>query len=284
MALGDGRPGPVAAAWTASVLAEHAQAERLRAGETQPDDYWKPFAHRFAPTKNDGGGTDPGLEAILRLVRPADTVLDVGAGGGRIAIPVAQKCKAVVAVEPSESMRGRMQEQAAKWGVRNVEISASTWEDAEVAKADVVICAHVMYTVRDPVRFIRKLESHARRVVAVIVFDQPAVSQYFPLWPLVHGEERMRLPCMAELEQLLVELRIVHDKEELPAREARGFENADMAVAESMARLFVAPGTPKAAKLDSAVRAALEPHGAGVRFKWSQPQRPWLVTWKPSTR
>ncbi len=276
--------GPESLAWQRLVVGEHEQADRVRGDAAMSEDFWKPFAHRFAPEKGVDGSADPGLEDILRLVRPGDSILDVGAGGGRIAIPVAQQCRQVTAVDPSQSMLERLNEHAGKWGVRNIQTVASTWEAAEVGPADVVICAHVMYTVRDPVAFVRKLEAHARRTVAIVMFDEPAVSQYFPLWPLVHGEERMRLPCLAELERLLVEMRVVHHKEELPPREPRGFENIEQAVSESMGRLFVAPDSPRAAKVEKAVKASLAPYGDGVRFVWARAQRPSLITWKPSAR
>ncbi len=272
---------PMSHRWADMVRAEHDQAERVRHGAAAGPDYWKAFAHRFAPVREGDSGRDPSVEALLELVRPTDTVLDVGAGGGRIALPLAQKCAQLVAVEPSESMRQRLSASATERGVKDLTVVAATWEEAQVGPADVVVCSHVLYTVADPAPFVQKLNAHARRLVAVIVFDRPAASTYFPLWPLVHGEARLELPCLREFEALLKEMGIRYQSKALPPREPRGFDSADQAIEESMARLFVAPGTPLAAKLERAVRDSLVPYEGGVRFKWAAPQTPWLVTWSP---
>lgn len=275
--------GSVATAWVARVRAEHEQAERARGGKDDSD-YWKPFAHRFTASREGEGGRDPSVDALLELVRPEDTVLDVGAGGGRIALPLAEKCRLVIAVEPSGAMRERIAEQVKKWGVKNLKTVAAKWEEAVVEPADVVVCSHVLYTVADPVLFVRKLEAHARRLVAVVMFEKPAVASFFPLWPAVHGEERLALPALAEFEALLKEMGVKPDRVKLPEREPRGFESVEQAVGESAARLFVAPGTPQAKRLEKAVRGSLVPQDGALRFKWAQPQQPWIVRWTPALR
>ena len=269
--------------WAEMVRAEHEQAERVRQGAAE-DDYWRAFSHRFVPSKDGEGGRDGSVDALLELVRPEDTVLDVGAGAGRIALPLAQKCRQVAAVEPSEGMRERLADTAEKWGVKNLKIIAASWEDARAEPADVAVCSHVLYTVPEPVPFVRKLEAHARRLVVVVMFEKPAAAAFFPLWPLVHDEERRALPCLPEFEKLLEEIGVKYARTRLPPRDPRGFEDADQAVAESMARLFIAPGTPTAEKLERAVRESLVPAGGGVWFKWAGPQQPWLITWAPASK
>jgi len=44
----------------------------------------------------------------------------------------------------------------------NLTVIASSWEDAEVAPADLVVCSHVLYAVAEPVPFLEKMESCAR--------------------------------------------------------------------------------------------------------------------------
>ena len=83
-----------AAAWAARVRAGREQVERLReVGE--PDDPYGPSARRFGrdPYRTD----DPAL-ALLRSMAGADeTWLDLGAGGGRYALPLALAVRDVVA-------------------------------------------------------------------------------------------------------------------------------------------------------------------------------------------
>jgi 2-polyprenyl-3-methyl-5-hydroxy-6-metoxy-1,4-benzoquinol methylase len=265
--------------WANMVRAEHEQAERVRQGSAA-EDYWKAFSHRFAPKKGSDD-RDPTVDAMLATVGPNDSVLDVGAGGGRIALPLTQKCRWVVAVEPSESMRQQMLKAVEVWRPRKLSIVTEKWEDANVEPADVVICAHVLYTVPEPVAFVRKLADKAKRLVVVVLFERSAASTYFPLWPTVHGQERLSLPCLPDFVALLDEMGIKFTREKLPPREPGGFADADEAVAESMARLFVAPGTEKAGKLEKVVRESLVPHEGGVRFKWAAAQQPWVVKWTP---
>ena len=89
-------------AWDAQAVAATIQQERARsdAGITDP---WDGLTDRFAP---DPAGTpdDPALSKIKSLVAPATSLVDVGAGAGRLAIPLAAHCGKIIAVEPVPSM------------------------------------------------------------------------------------------------------------------------------------------------------------------------------------
>ena len=58
----------------------------------------------------------------------------------------------------------------------------SDWLRADVGQGDVVLCAHVIYTVADIEPFVRKLEQHARDLVLVVLFQAPPQSQNYRLW------------------------------------------------------------------------------------------------------
>ena len=88
--------------WNSMVEAEHAQSERMRRHEPPPADHWQPHAHRFKPDQRDAN--DPLLERLKRELRPGCTLMDVGAGAGRLCLPLSFHCRQVVAVEPSPSM------------------------------------------------------------------------------------------------------------------------------------------------------------------------------------
>ena len=182
--------------WTQMVLAEHEQSERVMA-DLPPKDFWSGLSHRFVPPRPGEGGRDETLEALLAVVRPEHTVMDVGAGAGRLAVPLSRHCRTVTAVEPSEAMRGRLTQMAEVWEASNLRVIPERWEDASPDPADIVLCAHVVYTVTDIELFTAKLDNFARELVAVILFEKPAAANYFPLWAKVHGEERLALPCSA---------------------------------------------------------------------------------------
>lgn len=85
------------------------------------------------------------LERILESVDAHTTVLDIGAGNGAFAIPVAKAAKQVTAVEPSPGQIARLMENAALAGVGNINVLPSHWEDvsgAEAAQHDLVVAAY----------------------------------------------------------------------------------------------------------------------------------------------
>jgi hypothetical protein len=71
----------------------------------------------------------------------------------------------VTAIEPSQAMREHIPPAG------NMTVIGSSWEDAEPAPADLLICAHVLYPVAEPVPFIEKLERSARERVFVVLRD-----------------------------------------------------------------------------------------------------------------
>jgi 2-polyprenyl-3-methyl-5-hydroxy-6-metoxy-1,4-benzoquinol methylase len=95
-------PDVLAVAWREQVEAEYEQVERLR--EWHESDYYAPVAHHFAvdPHRTD----DPLLEHLKSISRKDATWLDIGAGGGRFALPLAMASERLIAIEPSEGMRG----------------------------------------------------------------------------------------------------------------------------------------------------------------------------------
>ncbi len=262
------------------VLAEHRQSERVMA-DLPPKDFWSGLSHRFVPPRPGETGRDETLEALLGVVRPEHTVMDVGAGAGRIAVPLSRHCREVTAVEPSEAMRSRLAEMADLWEANNLRVIPERWEDASPEPADIVFCAHVVYTVTDVEQFTAKLDNHARELVAVVLFERPAAANYFPLWALVHGEERLTLPCAPEYTDVLAEMGVDYEVRELPAWGPEPFTNMESAFNECSARLFVEPSSEKADRLKAALRENLAEVDGGVGFHWALPNTPWLITWKP---
>ena len=88
--------------WRMMVEEEHAQSDWARGQAQAPEDFWESFAERFRPEPSRTD--DPVVQRLLREVEPRHTVIDVGAGGGRLALPISLHCEQVVAVEPSASM------------------------------------------------------------------------------------------------------------------------------------------------------------------------------------
>lgn len=267
--------------WAETVRTEHEQADRVRSDDPNAD-HWKKLAHRFAAATREKALQDETFIAVSKFVKETDTVLDVGAGAGRLAVPLAERCKHVTAVEPSEAMQSNLKNQVDAWGLKNLSVITATWEEADVEKADLVVCAHVVYTVIEIESFLRKLTTSSRRDVIVVVFDEPAMANYFPLWKLVYGEDRISLPTLPELKSVLQEMQIEFDVEQLPEWQSRPFPDIESAYEESLARLFISPNSANIAitdRLKSALADSLVSAEGGLRFKWARPHRPQLVRW-----
>jgi len=231
------------------------------------------------PPKKGESAPDDAVERLSEFISPQDTVLDVGAGGGRLTVPLAEYCSHVTAVEPSESMREQLVATAKAWDVPNVSVVGSTWEEAVVDRHDLVVCAHVVYTVTGIEAFIRKLGDHARRTVALISFERPATATYLPLWSYVHGEERIELPTLTQIEKLLGEMGIEYEITWLNEWISRPFKSREQALSECQARLFVAPGSEKSKILSDVLDESLDEVEGGFRLKWVEPHRPVIISW-----
>jgi len=59
-------------------------------------------------------------------------VLDVGAGPGAFSLALADRCKAVVALEPSEAMVGFLHSEIAKRGCNNIQVIQKAWEEVDI--------------------------------------------------------------------------------------------------------------------------------------------------------
>jgi len=141
---------------------------RARAGGSsrqEPSAYWDRRAPSYARITRYR--FDDFLRVVEPYLAPRKTLIDAGAGTGRHAVPLAERVEWVTAVEPSEGMRAQIPH------VDNMTVIASTWQDAEVARADIVICCHVLYGIDEPIPFIIKLQASARERVFVMLRQGP---------------------------------------------------------------------------------------------------------------
>ena len=261
--------------WGAMVRAEHGQSDRMR-GE-RPGDHWTDYARQFKADPRRTG--DVLVERLRGYLRADDSLLDVGAGGGRLALPLALSCRSVTAVEPSASMCAVLRETAAESGI-GVEVVEAGWMEAEAPPADVVLCSHVLYVIEDVAGFVRKLERQARRLALVVMFEAAPQSQIYGLWERVHGEPRLPLPSLPQFRAALEELGVAFRVDALPDEPARGFDSPEEAREMLARRLYVAPGSAAAARLTAALADGLERGADGVwRVKGSPALQPRIVVW-----
>ena len=273
-------------AWASQVRANEEQVERFR---EVPDgaDFYAPVRSLFRadPARVD----DAVLLALLELVHPGETWLDVGAGAGRYALPIARALAAsggaVVALDPSPSMLEALREGAAEHGIANVRTVELRWppEDPTAHGADVVLIAHVGYDIEAIGPFIDGLEAAARRLcVAVLMTGAPA-SAADPFWPPVHGESRVPLPALADFVELL------RARGRAPAirhvsMEPRRFESRGSLGGFLVRQLWIDPGGPKGERLQAALEDLTMDDGSGWVIRDRPASEVGVVTWHPEGR
>lgn len=138
--------------------------------ETDPVEYWDRRADEFDASVSPD---DRCHELYLIDVRTGNSVLDVGAGVGRLSVPLAKKCAHVTAVEPSVSMAAHLKRNMENSGFWNYTIITKKWEDVvigeDAGEYDVVISAFSM-GVLDAEEALMKLDRAAKRSVYVFWF------------------------------------------------------------------------------------------------------------------
>ena len=107
--------------WRRQVEARRAQTEQLRPGHrAATPDYWntRGRARRDATVMGDGTEPHPLLPRLRKAAGRRGTMIDVGAGTGRVALAVAAWMEGVVEVDPSRAMLGVLRRTAGQRGHR----------------------------------------------------------------------------------------------------------------------------------------------------------------------
>ena len=192
------------AAWGERVRANRDQVDRVR--EVPDHDFYAPVSSLFVADPRRTG--EEALDALLALADPDEIWLDIGAGAGRYALPLALRVAEVIAVEPSASMRNALRTGKSEHGLDNIRLVGAAWPDAlaelgEPPVADVALVAHVGYDIESIGPFLDGMDRAASRLCVAMLTDQSPASVADPFWPIVHGMERVPLPALPELVELL---------------------------------------------------------------------------------
>lgn len=238
------------AAWAALVAADAEQVPRVREPEP-PRDHYQQTAARFRA----GVRPSPELPALEALARSSDTWIDIGAGGGRLAVPLARIVRRVIAVEPSESMRTELAGASADAGLSNIEVRDLRWPDPGWTEtADVALAAHAIYDISAIAPFLDAMEQHARRLCVVLLRPWARGGYLAGLFEAVHGEPMRVLPALREFVALLGARGQRYEVHAAPGPAEPAFTHRDAAFAEARRLLWLAEGTPK----EQRMRALME--------------------------
>ncbi|MFL5715780.1 MAG: NTP transferase domain-containing protein [Chloroflexota bacterium] len=273
-------------AWASRVRANRDQVERVR---EVPDgqDFYAPVTSLFRADPTRTG--DDVLDVLLGLVRSGDTWLDVGAGAGRFALPLARALDpsggSVVALDTSRSMLEGLREIAEDYAIENVRVVEARWppDDPRAAgayEADVALIAHVGYDIEDIGGFLGALEDAAERLCVAVLMERVPASAADPFWPPVHGEERVALPALPEVIEIL-EARGRRPSVQRVQVDARRFESRDTLAGFVRRQLWIDPNGPKEARFQAAVEELAVQDDDGWTIKGRGPSDVGVVTWAP---
>jgi CTP:molybdopterin cytidylyltransferase MocA/SAM-dependent methyltransferase len=276
--------GLVEVAWAARVTANREQVDRFR---EVPDgtDFYAPVTGLFRadPRRTD----DPSLDILRGLLRPGEAWLDIGAGAGRYALPLAADLAAsggrVIALDPSNGMLGALRELATTFEIANVEVVEGRWPPDDPARfvADVALIAHVSYDIEAIGPFVRAMEAAASRLCVAVLMERQPSSIADVCWPPVHGEARVALPALPEFVELLRAMGRAPSVERL-SREPRRFDDRTQLEGFLRRQLWVEAGGEADRRFVAALDAILTVDDEGrVGLIDQHPLPIGVVTWTP---
>ena len=239
------------AVWAARVRANREQAERIRE-VPESGDFYGPITGLFVadPRRTD----DPVLNLLMAIARPGEKWLDIGAGAGRFALPLALRAGEVIALDPSVGMLQALRDGMERHSIRNVRPIHARWPmDAGASptpRADVVLIAHLGHDVEAIAAFLDAMEGAARRLCVAVMTERAPSASIGPFWPVVHGEPHVELPAFGEFLAIL-EARGRDPSVIFERRHRRVFDSRPALLAWLRNQLFVAPGSAADERLEA---------------------------------
>lgn len=171
-------------------------------------------------------------------IRVESAVLDIGAGPGTLAVPLAGRVARVTAVEPAAGMVEVMEEYAAEEGVSNLRIVQKRWEEIDPATDlggpyDLIVASYSlgMPDIRAAVEAMCEASSgwvYLFWFAGTTAWEQAMVD----LWPRLHGREYHRGPKADVLFNVLYSMGICPNMETVRMEHVRRFPDIEAAVDE----------------------------------------------------
>ena len=278
--------------YAARIDAVRAQRAHLHGAQPPSDPWAGQVAQRFRADPHRQ--LDANLAVLASYTRPEDVLIDVGGGAGRVALPLALRCREVITVDASPGMGAEFAAAAAAAGIQNARFVHADWLEAEGFQGDVALTSNVTYFVHDIARFIEKLATAARRRVMMTVWSVANPNQSAPLFHLVYGEEHVAAPGHRELLPVLWELGILPDVHVLPGvpqvpggpMGAQLPQTPEDAVQLALQGQWLAPQDHARARqlIEERFSELFAPSPEGFRPLWRQEAREVLITWETAQK
>jgi len=227
--------------WNAILDARARQmdAAYARLGRSSAD-FWDRRARGYHRSTKETVANDPLYLRLRDVVASQTSLLDVGAGTGRFTLALAPQAKQVIAVEPNATMLGYLRQDASERGLTNISYVQTTWQDApNDLQADIVICSHVLYPIREIVPFLEKLQAATRQSCYLYLRATPIDAVTAHLWRHFHGDERRLPPGYIHALDVLYEMGIYANVEVVATPPSLRYPSLDVAVVELFEQLIL---------------------------------------------
>ena len=202
--------------------------------------FWDRRAKGFQRATKDSARSDPFYFALWNEVRPELTLLDVGAGTGRFSLALAPRVKEVIAVEPNATMLHYLQAQMEEQKISNITCITQPWEAvSNEIRADIVICSHVLYPIREVDSFLKKLHTAARRSCFIYLRAGHYDDITAPFWKHFHGTDRFMPPGYIHALDVMYEMGLYANVEIARSTFIMRYPSLAVAVEELMEQLIL---------------------------------------------
>ena len=263
--------------WHSQVQRHHSQSIAAQQNFDPNQDFWEGMAQNFKDDPFRKG--DPVIDRLEQEFAECRTLVDIGGGAGRLALPLSLSREAVTVVDSSKSMLLELQDSCEEAKIENVSSVFGLWEDAVIDIHEGALCSHVTYGIENIGKFLENVNQYASKRVVIIAFMKSPQAHLESLWREVHEEERVHLPGVPELMDVLWQLGIAPELNIIEHLGPHIYGSEKDAISDLRRRLYVNQGTRKDEILTRVLKSDLKPTEQGMELANSDGRISCLISW-----
>ena len=274
--------------WQTQVTTHHSQSISAQKNFDPNQDFWEGSAHMFRddPFRKN----DLIVDRLIKEYSECNSIIDIGGGAGRLALPLALRKDHVTVIDSSQAMLNELKNISTELNIKNLSSIYGLWEKTfdSIESHDGSLCSHVIYGIEDIETFITAINSVTNKRAVIIAFMESPQGHLGDIWNAVHGEKRIHLPATPQLMDVLWEMGLEPELSILETYVAHRYENRKSAMADLMSRLYINKGTKEHKIIEDMTKRILvntNPDNKDeVELTGSGQRSVCLITWNPKTQ